>query len=75
MKRYILFGGQRCYAEGGACDYLIDLSSIKEARSFRYQYLSHQRGATMWCHIFDTKTGEIIPSGEEDEIGWTCGIS
>lgn len=75
MKRYIVFGGDRCYAEGGAFDYLIDVSNMKEAKSFRHQYLSQNRGSTMWCHIFDTRTGQVTPAGEEDDLGYTCGIS
>jgi hypothetical protein len=75
MKRYLVFGGDRCYATGGAFDYLIDMSKLSDAQSYRHQYLSHNRGSLMWCHIFDTRDCKIIPSGEEDELGYTCGIS
>ena len=73
MKRYVVFGGDRSYAAGGALDYLADFKTAYEARGFRVATLDVRR--SYWCHIWDTKTHEILPNVEEDEHGPTGGIT
>lgn len=72
MKRYIVFAGDRSFAAGGALDFVIDLSRRDAAETYRTQLL---RRSDRWCHIWDTKTHAILPQEEEDEHGFTGGIT
>lgn len=72
MKRYVVFSGERCYAAGGALDYIMDFSKGDEARSYRDR-LAQQKG--VWAHVWDTKLHTIYPDCEEDEFGYASGIN
>ena len=72
MKRYVIFAGDRSYARGGAQDYIMDFSRKDHAESYRHRLLATGTG---WCHVWDTKTHTILPQEEEDEHGFTGGIT
>jgi len=72
MKRYVVFAGDRSYARGGALDYVMDFSRRNLAEAYRTQILYR---SDRWCHIWDTKTHTILPPVEEDEHGYTGGIT
>lgn len=74
MKRYVVFAGDRCYAQGGACDYLLDFSVKKEAIDYRRNYVQ-QSSHNRWAHVWDTKTMTIYPTTEEDDDGFSMGIA
>lgn len=78
MKRYVVFAGDRCYAVGGACDYVMDFSKKQEAESYRNSLVTDHKGdmdTRKWAHVWDTKLHTIYPSDEEDEYGHSCGIA
>lgn len=72
MKRYVVFTGDRCYAAGGALDYVMDFSRADEARLYRDQLAQRPR---TWAHVWDTKLHTIYPEVEEDEHGYAGGIA
>ena len=71
MKRYAVFAGDRSYARGGALDYVMSFSTKKEAVSYRDRLCRFD----CWAHVWDTKLHIIMPSVEEDEHGYTGGIT
>lgn len=73
MKRYVVFGGDRAYAEGGALDFIADFSNKDEAINYRITLLASRRG--WWSHVWDTKLHTIYPDVEEDEHGYAGGIA
>lgn len=73
MKRYVVFAGDRSYARGGAMDFVRDFSVRKHAENFRWAQLAHRHAG--WCHVWDTKTHTILPQLDEDEHGYTGGIT
>jgi hypothetical protein len=78
MKRYVVFAGDRCYASGGACDYVMDFSKIGEAEAYRNSLVVDRNGNTdtrKWAHVWDTKLHTIYPNEDEDEYGYSSGIA
>lgn len=72
MKRYVVFAGDRCYAAGGALDYVMDFSRQADALNYRNQCA--QRPGT-WAHVWDTRDHTILPTEEEDAYGYSGGIA
>lgn len=72
MKRYAVFAGTVLGTPGGACDFLVDFSSLKSALDYRAQFLSLERSKQYWSHIWDTRDFKIIPN-QPDEHGEVMG--
>ena len=72
MKRYAVFAGTVLGTPGGACDFLVDFSSLKSALDYRAQFLSLERPKEYWSHVWDTRDFKIIPN-QPDEYGEVMG--
>lgn len=66
MRRYIVFAGPVLGTQGGACDFLLDFSKLKDAENYRAQFLGLHRPRQYWSHVWDTKECLIIPNVHDE---------
>lgn len=60
MKRFLLFAGDRFYANAAWCDFKGDFASVHDARDYANGLRMGDDPYWDWCQIVDTESMQIV---------------
>lgn len=69
IRRYILFGGDNFYAEGGMHDFIESKDTLQELLLMVKQLQAKDAGAMDWWHVYDSSLRRCVAASDSQAYG------